>query len=259
MGNKAAKFVDAGAPKAGGSAESSLACDEPRDSHEELAARLQFETLIADLSSKFVGLPADDVDREILEAQRRICELLNLDILVLWQLSREAPVVLTATHFYDAQQGPQPPGRLRQEDFPWFVKQLQAGHLVAVSSLEEMPAEAARDREVCRQLGIKSNLTIPLSVGGGPLIGVLGLNTTQAEREWPDELVKRLQLIAQIFANALARKRADQELRESVEINRATFEQAAVGIAHVGIDGRWLRVNDKLCAISAIRARSCCG
>ncbi len=31
---------------------------------------------------------------------------------------------------------------------------------------------------------------------------------------------------------------------------RATFEQAAVGIAHVGLDGRWLRVNHKLCIIT---------
>lgn len=30
---------------------------------------------------------------------------------------------------------------------------------------------------------------------------------------------------------------------------QATFEQAAVGIAHVGLDGRWLRVNRKLCEI----------
>jgi ATP/maltotriose-dependent transcriptional regulator MalT len=35
------------------------------------------------------------------------------------------------------------------------------------------------------------------------------------ERAWPDALVKRLQLVAQIFSNALARKRADQALRES--------------------------------------------
>ena len=32
-------------------------------------------------------------------------------------------------------------------------------------------------------------------------------------------------------------------------MSRATFDQAAVGIAHVGLDGRCLRVNDKLCAI----------
>jgi PAS domain S-box-containing protein len=31
---------------------------------------------------------------------------------------------------------------------------------------------------------------------------------------------------------------------------RATFEQAAVGIAHVAPDGHWLRVNDRLCAIT---------
>ncbi len=30
---------------------------------------------------------------------------------------------------------------------------------------------------------------------------------------------------------------------------RAVFEQAAVGMALVGLDGRWLRVNHKLCAI----------
>jgi PAS domain S-box-containing protein len=31
---------------------------------------------------------------------------------------------------------------------------------------------------------------------------------------------------------------------------RATFEQAAVGIAHVALDGSWLRVNDRFCAIA---------
>ncbi|MCW5623360.1 MAG: response regulator [Burkholderiales bacterium] len=40
------------------------------------------------------------------------------------------------------------------------------------------------------------------------------------------------------------------ELQESEERFRATFEQAAVGIAHVGLDGRFLRVNDKLCEIT---------
>ncbi len=38
-------------------------------------------------------------------------------------------------------------------------------------------------------------------------------------------------------------------LQESEERFRATFDQAAVGIAHVGPDGRWLRVNRKLCDI----------
>ncbi|HUI28037.1 MAG TPA: PAS domain S-box protein [Candidatus Kryptonia bacterium] len=46
-----------------------------------------------------------------------------------------------------------------------------------------------------------------------------------------------------------ARKHVEEMLRESEERFRATFEQAAVGIAHVALDGRWLRVNRRLCDI----------
>ena len=45
------------------------------------------------------------------------------------------------------------------------------------------------------------------------------------------------------------RNRAEQALRESEERFRGTFDNAAVGIAHVAPDGRWLKVNDKLCQI----------
>jgi PAS domain S-box-containing protein len=205
-------------------------------------------SLIADISSRFVNLPPGEVDGEILDAERLICECLGLDRAVLWQWSKEAPPVLTPTHVY-TKEGQQNPGQRRQEHYPWFVQELLAGRTVAVSSLKDLPAEAADDRENCRLLGIKSNLTIPLSVGGESAVGVLGFNTLRKERDWPDALVKSLQLVAQIFANALARKHADQVLHESEELNRATFEQAAVGMAHVGIDGRWLRVNRRLCAI----------
>jgi two-component system CheB/CheR fusion protein len=45
------------------------------------------------------------------------------------------------------------------------------------------------------------------------------------------------------------RKRAEALLRDSEARFRATFENAAVGMAHVDRNGRWLEVNDRLCAI----------
>jgi C4-dicarboxylate-specific signal transduction histidine kinase len=86
------------------------------------------------------------------------------------------------------------------------------GCIVAVSSLEELPAEASHDLESARLIGIKSSLTLPLTIGGGPPIGALAFNTLQEERDWPDELVQRLQLVTQIFTNALGRKRAEDEI-----------------------------------------------
>lgn len=44
-------------------------------------------------------------------------------------------------------------------------------------------------------------------------------------------------------------QRLEDELRASEQRFRITFEQAAVGLAHVALDGRWLLVNGKLCDI----------
>ena len=211
----------------------------------ELEERLRFETLLADLSSKFVNLPADEVDREIMDAERRICEFLDLDIMVLWQLSDEAAGFFSATHFYSSQQGPQPVGLLHQEDYPWFREQLLAGRIVGFSSLEELPAEAARDRESFRQLDIKSNLSLPLSVGGGPMIGAFCLNAVRAEHDWPEALVKRLQLITQIFANALARKRDEQALRVFAEKYKTITTTTTDGFWEVDREGKILETNDE--------------
>ncbi len=53
--------------------------------------------------------------------------------------------------------------------------------------------------------------------------------------------------------DASARKRAEDASRESEARFRATFEQAAVGIAHLDLSGRILRVNDRYCEITGHR------
>ena len=45
------------------------------------------------------------------------------------------------------------------------------------------------------------------------------------------------------------RQSAEVQLRKSVELFQATFEQAAVGIGRLGAEGQWLEVNQKLCDI----------
>ena len=212
----------------------------------EFEARLRFETMIADLSSRFVNLPAGEVDREIMDAQRPICELLGLDLAALWQWSDEAPGFFTLTHFYSAHGDPLPPGHKDREDFPWIGKEMRAGRILAVSSLDELPPEAARDRETFRQSDFKSSLIMPLSVAGGTPIGALSF-TTRTEREWPDVLVKRLQLVAQIFANALARKCADHQLRESEELLITSLDAAGAGAWSIELKTRrvWASASER--------------
>jgi diguanylate cyclase (GGDEF)-like protein/PAS domain S-box-containing protein len=61
-----------------------------------------------------------------------------------------------------------------------------------------------------------------------------------------DDAGQLLSLLA--FAqDVTARVQAEAEAAEREALFRATFEQAPVGIAHVALDGQWLRVNRTLC------------
>ena len=56
-----------------------------------------------------------------------------------------------------------------------------------------------------------------------------------------------LQGVVMVFRDETERRKAERALRESEERYRATFQQAAVGVALVGLDGRWLEANERLC------------
>jgi PAS domain S-box-containing protein len=211
-----------------------------------------FETLLADISSRFVNLPPGGVDREIEDALRRVCELTGVDLAVLWQWTDTASVAILPTHGYPPIADWPAAEPLRQELYPWVVEQMRAGRPVLVRRLDDLPGEAAIDRESARLSGILSNLTLPLSVGGMPALGALAFNALRAPRDWPDPLVKRLHLVAQVFANALARRRADQALRESEARLTAGADLAGLAFFEVDYGAGSTYVDDRFRALFGI-------
>ena len=71
-----------------------------------------------------------------------------------------------------------------------------------------------------------------------------GFGATLSPSRTPEGEVTRVAGLAEDVAD---RKRIEEALRESEERFRGTFENAAIGIAHVDAEGRFLLVNDKLC------------
>jgi PAS domain S-box-containing protein len=55
---------------------------------------------------------------------------------------------------------------------------------------------------------------------------------------------------SKIARDITRRKRIQERLRASEARYRETFDSAAVGIAHVGLNGRWLHFNEAVCAIT---------
>jgi formate hydrogenlyase transcriptional activator len=190
---------------------------ERKGTEQALEERLQFEMLLAEISAHFVNLPADQIDGEIKDTQRRICEFLNLDRSSLGQVPEREPGTLLLTHIHQPPGSPSPPGRPNARDlFPWTTQKVLAAEAVIITKMSDLPPEAGRDRESYGRYGTKSVVVIPLSVGGGPPFGLLTFSVMREERDWPETVVKGFRLIAQVFANALARKRADEQFKKHV-------------------------------------------
>lgn len=100
------------------------------------------------------------------------------------------------------------------------------------------------DREL-RELGIRSYLGIPVFNPKKEILGLLvAMDAAPLKEERSREWI--LRIFAAKAGAGIVRMQVQEAQRESEERFRATFETTAVGMAHLGTDGRWLHVNDKL-------------
>jgi len=214
--------------------------------NEQLEARLNFEKLLTAISAQFVNISIDQLDDEIKAAQKLICECLGLDTCLLWQFSTDYPETFLLTHGYVSPVFPLvfPESLDAKESFPWFLKRVQEKKLIVLRRITDLPAEAEHDLAMCQQCGYKSTLTYPLYAGEGGSFGALGFATLMQERDWSEELIDNLQIVSQIFANALKRKFIEINLRESEEKYRLMFERSNDAVFLVDINtGRYLNAN----------------
>ena len=218
---------------------------ESKMTKQSLEEQLKFEALLTDILGRLTNLTSDEVDREIEDAQRRVCEYLGLDLSTLWQRTAESPPTFTMTHVYRSLEGPLIPETMdARQSFPWCMDEIMAGRIISVADVEKTPPEAEHDREEWRHLGIKSALTFPLSLGGRPAIGALNFCSIREQYEWPDTLVKHLQLIAQVFSNVIARKRWEEAIMRSEAKYRGLHEGMMDGFVMANHDGMIMEYND---------------
>ena len=186
--------------------------------------RFAFERLVCDLAAEFVNLEPEAVDGAICHAQQRVVEALDLDRSSLFEV-REDHRGLELTHHWSRPEFPplNGPDIPVAETVPWLLEQILRGELVCFETLDELPA-GVRDREWIAAHGPKSNVTVPLKVGG-VLVGALAFAALRHARTWPAHVVNRLNLLGQVFASALARKRADLELRRALDENTRLKDQ----------------------------------
>ena len=191
---------------------------------------LEFEKLLLEISSLFISIPVDKIDSVIEDTQRKICENLGLDLSSLFQWADRDSSLMNLTHLYTIPGGPDQVGAIdASEEFPWIFEKMKTGETFVFSN-KDLPEEAAIDRRSRQRYGVESTVVIPLQVSGQRIDGIISFETLNREHDWDRQEVERLQLVADMFANALMRKRTETVLITSEERLGLAAESAGAGL-----------------------------
>lgn len=217
-----------------------------RQAEAALQYRFELERLMTAASSRFINLAHDEIDVEINRALRAMAEFAGADRSYVFQFCENGTKV-DNTHEWCAE-GIEPQiqdlkGISLEEELPWFAKKIRKFEVFHVPRVAGLPPAARLDREHFEGQHIQSLLVLPM-VSRGSLVGFIGFDSVRMAKAWDEDTILLLRMMAEIFSNALERKRSEDALRSSEERYRQISENARDMISlHSLDDVSYLYVN----------------
>ncbi len=191
-----------------------------REHEAELNDKLSFEHMLSTLSSSFINLAIHNIDSKIEDTLSQFGTLMDADRCFIFRFNEDKSLLHVA-HLWEAegiQRDQQVRGVIIKDNFPWVFNNLMKGNTTTVPDVEELSVmeETRKEYEYCRKIGIQSFIMQPLLVDHLPLCAI-GLDSIHAKRTWSTEVEKRLRLMGEVIANAIARKNAEENLHFAYE------------------------------------------
>ena len=190
----------------------------------ELKFRSELERLITTVSARFINLPSDKLLDGIGQALGQIAAFTAMDRSYLL-LFGEGNAEFSCVSEWARDGLP----RLRDlfkrtstEGMQAWVESMKRGEAQRIADAGDVPADDEHGRRLLAA-GLASLLEVPI-VRGGALIGVMGLGSETGGKPWPQRRVALIQIVAEIFGNALARRQMEDALRHSEENYRELVE-----------------------------------
>jgi PAS domain S-box-containing protein len=215
-----------------------------RQSEMALRYRLAFEDLVSDLSTQFITMPAAEVDQSIEKMLRRIGRFAEADGGYVFLFSKDKKRI-SMTHLWRNENLSTRKEALQNLDtasMPWWMGKLTRLEPVVVSSLKDLPAEAATEKEIIQGQGIQAVVDMPM-VHLGEAIGFMGFSCVQPRGDWTADEVMLLKMVGQIITNALKSKETEDRITRAKQEWEKTFDAVPDLITILDMDHRILRAN----------------
>jgi transcriptional regulator with GAF, ATPase, and Fis domain len=186
------------------------AAQEPQSNNATVGELLAFERMLADLSARFANVALEQLETEIQIALVSLRQFLGFDRSTFGEFQADGSFIVVSSSAVDGI-GSSPLGPFLPR-LTWYLSKLRAGETIVFQALaDELPPEAFAEAEHWRETGLRSHLSIPLSIGGRNIC-VIAFSAFRETRAWPDDLIARFKLVGEVFAHAIARKRDQEKL-----------------------------------------------
>ncbi|MBD2580587.1 adenylate/guanylate cyclase domain-containing protein [Oscillatoria sp. FACHB-1406] len=103
-------------------------------------------------------------------------------------------------------------GKINALTRPWLFECYQASQPIYISSIEDLPIDAIRERKAMQDQDIQSMLHVPMFYSNR-IVGFIGLEAVESRTLWSEEDIQMLALVGEIVALAQARHDAEEALR----------------------------------------------
>ena len=190
-----------------------------KKAHTKEQEYLKLHELVSSISTRFLNLPAKQVDEELAIAMKEITEYFDIDRLSLFMspnFTGREPFNLTHSWSRNDFQLGQKQEEFKSFDFPYITKMhIEKGYF-AFSNLDELPESASVDRQSIIKARTKSTLVISL-IFSNNVQGVLCFDNLLTEKKWTKKRISEAKIIAKIFTHVLSRQKADLHLCSAYE------------------------------------------
>ncbi len=182
---------------------------------------LQFENIITIISANFINIAPKDINAEITASLRYVAEFLGVDQSYIFMANSTGRRFKLSHHWLDNNLTPNPEmvSLVEAKKFVWVYRQVKKHGLVSIESIDKMPEEAVELQELFTKNGIKSMIGVPI-MSKNEFRGLLIIASFKLERFWHAEAVPLLKIFGQIVANALERRKQEEEIGETRELYR---------------------------------------
>jgi PAS domain S-box-containing protein len=189
-------------------------------------AEIEWRLQLSEISASFASAPVDALDDCIHRALHRVGELVGADRLTIFWL--EDRTVRPESVLVWRRPGAVLAPRILPSVFDTAFDSLRRGEAVMFPIVGGNEDERRVEREALASIGGRSALALPLVIGGDA-IAAMSFIWASRLTEWPDDTMPRMRLLAEVFADAFARKRMAHELGQSA----AALGKAQRELAHV--------------------------